>query len=240
MNRAIVALAVLGALTGAGATGQTARRPADRQVPAPDSPARRQVAAAPPARSPADRQAPASESPAERQTPASEGRADRQAPASPSPARRRPPAPRSPVEQQFLAIQPTPRPAASRSAPAVVYYVWVSTGTAWRAGTNARIHIEITGSAATGILRLDTPRRDDFERGDVRRYETPPLRLGQPLSFSLTSDGRGFGADWLVEYVCIGTDPDPNVSCRNADRAWVNQWIRGRAAILMTDLPRRR
>jgi hypothetical protein len=120
-----------------------------------------------------------------------------------------------------------------------VFYIWVKTGTTSGAGTDANIHIEIRGSAATGEVRLDKPNYDDFERGDLDLYQSVPMRIGTIDAIMLKSDGSGAGADWYVEWVCVGTDPNPNESCRDDQKYIFNRWLNGRVQTNWIERPRR-
>jgi hypothetical protein len=124
---------------------------------------------------------------------------------------------------------PTPNTRPVVIGPPVRWVAWVKTGGPSGAGTDANIMLYVrSGRGDLGPLLLDRSGYDDFENGDLDRY---PLGsdFGGVTAVLLHNDGANAGADWYVEWVCVG--PEDQGECKDYPSTYFrfDNWLPGNA-----------
>jgi hypothetical protein len=133
----------------------------------------------------------------------------------------------SPSTRPSTSPSPSTRPVVI--GPPVRWVAWVKTGGPSGAGTDANIQLYVrTGRGDLGPLLLDRSGYDDFENGDLTAY---PLGsdFGGVTAVLLHNDGSNPGADWYVEWVCVG--PEDEGSCKDYPSTYFrfDNWLPGNA-----------
>ncbi|MQM14301.1 hypothetical protein Taro_047231 [Colocasia esculenta] len=114
-----------------------------------------------------------------------------------------------------------------------VYTVYISTGSAWKSGTDSVIGIKICGAAAGDCLSIRDleawggimwPGHDYFELGNVDAFSGRGHCLASPpCSVELLSDGSGSSPGWYCDYVQVAAT-GPQLPC--SQRTFkVAQWL---------------
>lgn len=86
----------------------------------------------------------------------------------------------------------------------VRYMVKVHTGSRNKAGTSARVRIDVEGTTNAGIesYQLDTV-GDPFEKGSIDTFNIYSKNLGELKSLRVSQDGSGSGSGWYLYKVTI-------------------------------------
>jgi outer membrane protein assembly factor BamB len=96
---------------------------------------------------------------------------------------------------------------AAGAAPAATRYrISVLTGDRKNAGTDAKVTIGLIGAdgATSGPLDLDTPGRNDFERGQLDVFTlSAPANISELATIALDQDNGGDGPGWYVREVRV-------------------------------------
>lgn len=117
--------------------------------------------------------------------------------------------------------------------PPVRWVAWVKTGDRFQAGTDANIRLYVRGTRGqAGPFLLDRSGHDDFESGDLARYELGQVDIGSVQAVLLANDGANSGADWYLEWVCVQPEHEP--PCRDNRDSWFrfDNWVPGNAQTL--------
>ena len=83
------------------------------------------------------------------------------------------------------------------------YKITFKTGNESGAGTDADVTIQLIGkNAKTGELTLES-KLNQFEKGDIDSFYFETDDIGEIEKIKVMQNGKGFGADWFLEYVTI-------------------------------------
>ncbi|XP_069074999.1 lipoxygenase homology domain-containing protein 1-like [Pleurodeles waltl] len=94
----------------------------------------------------------------------------------------------------------------SSKADTAEYLITVYTGDVMGAGTDAKVHIVLTGehgSSGTVHLTESLEHKNPFERAKVDTFRITTKRLGGLFKLEIGHDGKGYGSGWFLEKVEI-------------------------------------
>lgn len=93
---------------------------------------------------------------------------------------------------------------AEGAAAGVSYTIEVHTKDVSRAGTDANVHITVYGeNGNTGSRKLSNKWKNNFERGQIDKFQIAAADLGKLSSVRIGHDGSGRGAGWYLEQVVV-------------------------------------
>jgi PLAT/LH2 domain len=82
------------------------------------------------------------------------------------------------------------------------YKVEVRTGQREKAGTDARVWVQLVGvNGLTSEIRLDTPNHDDFEKGHTETFQRADRDVGWVNKIRLLHDNSNDQPGWYIDYV---------------------------------------
>ncbi|XP_053384453.1 lipoxygenase homology domain-containing protein 1-like isoform X6 [Mercenaria mercenaria] len=103
------------------------------------------------------------------------------------------------------------------------YYVKVTTGTVWGAGTDANVYIVLFGdNDDTGVVLLKSSRThtNKFENGNTDEFLVEAVNIGELKKIKIGHDNKGGGGAWFLDKVAI--------ECPSLGRNWTfpaNRWL---------------